>query len=60
LPATWTSIAILFVLFRAFDVVKPFPAGRCETINGGRGIMADDVVAGIYANLAYRILMLMF
>ncbi len=40
-----------FVLFRFFDVIKPYPAGRCEKWPGGWGITFDDVFAGIYANL---------
>jgi phosphatidylglycerophosphatase A len=39
-----------FVLFRLFDVVKPFPARQAELLKGGWGIMLDDVVAGIYAS----------
>ena len=40
-----------FLLFRAFDIFKPWPAGPAERIGGGWGIMADDLVCGIYANL---------
>ncbi len=38
-----------FLLFRFFDIVKPYPARRLESLNGGLGIMADDIVAGVYA-----------
>jgi phosphatidylglycerophosphatase A len=41
-----------FLLFRFFDIVKPFPANRSQKLMSGVGVMADDVVAGIYANLA--------
>lgn len=41
-----------FLFFRFFDVIKPFPADRCEALHGGLGVTLDDVVAGIYANLA--------
>lgn len=44
-----------FLLFRAADIVKPFPVNRLERLPGGVGIMADDVAAGIYANLALRL-----
>lgn len=44
-----------FVLFRIFDVIKPFPADRLERLHGGLGIMADDAMAGIYANLCLRL-----
>lgn len=39
------------VFFRFYDVIKPYPAGRCESIPGGWGVTLDDVFAGIYANL---------
>lgn len=45
-----------FVLFRVFDVVKPYPANRLERFHGGFGIMADDAMAGIYANIALRVI----
>lgn len=41
-----------FVLFRLFDVIKPFPARQAELLKGGWGIMLDDVFAGIYAGAA--------
>jgi phosphatidylglycerophosphatase A len=44
-----------FLLFRAADIVKPFHVNRLERLPGGVGIMADDVAAGIYANLALRL-----
>jgi phosphatidylglycerophosphatase A len=55
LPVTWVGAIIGFLLFRVFDIVKPFPARQCERLHGGLGIMADDVVAGLYANLALRL-----
>lgn len=45
-----------FVLFRIFDVIKPFPAGRLERLHGGFGVMADDAMAAIYANISLRLL----
>jgi phosphatidylglycerophosphatase A len=45
-----------FVLFRVFDVVKPFPAARLEPLPGGFGIMMDDAMAAVYAHLAMRVL----
>lgn len=44
-----TGLAIAFVAFRAFDVVKPWPAGALETLPGGWGVVADDLAAGVYA-----------
>ncbi len=46
---TWWSILSAFILFRAFDIWKPYPIRRLETLESGLGIMADDVLAGIYA-----------
>ena len=46
-----------FVLFRVFDVIKPFPARRLESLHGGLGVMADDAMAAVYANLSLRALL---
>jgi phosphatidylglycerophosphatase A len=46
-----------FVLFRLFDVVKPFPARQLESLHGGLGVMADDAMAAIYANITLRFVM---
>ena len=54
LPATWTVAIVGFVAFRTFDILKPFPARRLEALHGGWGMMADDLMAAIYANLALR------
>jgi phosphatidylglycerophosphatase A len=43
-----------FLLFRIFDVAKPYPAGRLERLHGGLGVMADDAMAAVYANLSLR------
>jgi phosphatidylglycerophosphatase A len=47
----WKSWAAGFVLFRAFDITKPFPIRRLEGLPGGMGIVADDALAGVYAAL---------
>lgn len=51
LPKTVVAYAVAFLLFRLFDVLKPQPARALERLPGGWGIMLDDVVAGVYANL---------
>lgn len=51
-PRLIWAVALAFVLFRVFDTFKPFPARRVEVLKHGWGIMLDDVVAGVYANLA--------
>ncbi|HVQ38683.1 MAG TPA: phosphatidylglycerophosphatase A [Pyrinomonadaceae bacterium] len=45
----WWSFILAFILFRFFDIVKPYPARKLESLKGGLGIMADDIVAGVYA-----------
>lgn len=54
LPATWSLVVGGFFVFRVLDVVKPWPAGRLEALHGGLGMMADDVMAAVYANLCLR------
>ena len=54
LDVSLTGAIAGFFLFRLFDVVKPYPAGRLEHLHGGPGIMLDDAMAGVYANLALR------
>jgi len=55
-PVSVIGAIVGFFLFRLFDIVKPFPARQCERLHGGLGIMADDVVAGIYGNLSLRLI----
>ena len=57
IPVSLTGALIGFLLFRIFDVIKPFPAGRFEKLHGGLGVMADDAMAAIYANIALRIVL---
>jgi phosphatidylglycerophosphatase A len=54
IPVGWSGAMVGFFLFRVMDVVKPFPAGRFERLHGGLGVMADDAMAALYANLALR------
>ena len=48
-PLTLPVLFAGFVLFRIFDVTKPFPAGRAQALPGGLGVMVDDLIAGLYA-----------
>jgi phosphatidylglycerophosphatase A len=50
------SLVAGFVLFRLFDITKPFPIRRLEALPGGVGVMADDVGAGIYALIVLTLL----
>lgn len=56
IPATITHIIAALVLFRFFDIVKPLGIRRLEKWPGGWGVMADDVLAGIYANIVLQII----
>jgi len=60
LPFTWQTAALGFFLFRVMDVVKPYPARQLEHLPGGWGILLDDVMAGIYANLTVRVALLVW
>jgi phosphatidylglycerophosphatase A len=53
-PVGWAGAFAGFLLFRAADIVKPYPANRLERLHGGLGVMADDAMAAVYANLALR------
>ena len=60
IPVGWPAALAGFFLFRFFDVIKPFPAGRLEKLHGGLGVMADDAMAAVYANVSLRLLMAFF
>lgn len=51
-PSTWAGLIAGFVLFRLCDQFKPWPARRAERLPGGQGVMADDVVAGVWGAAA--------
>ena len=48
-PLNWKYLLLGFILFRVFDITKPFPARQAESLPGGWGIMADDWVAALFA-----------
>jgi phosphatidylglycerophosphatase A len=54
----WSMIMVMvsFILFRFFDIVKPYPANRLQELKGGAGVMCDDLVAGAYAALIVGVL----
>jgi phosphatidylglycerophosphatase A len=56
LPINYFSLGIGLCLFRFFDIVKPFGIRHLEKLKGGWGVMADDLLAGIYANLGVRLI----
>jgi len=61
LPVSLQTAVAGFLLFRLLDVLKPFPANMInDRMHGGAGIVLDDIVAGIYANLILRAARLLF
>ena len=55
LPLIWPVMICGFFLFRAFDMFKIYPINKLEALPGGRGIMLDDCMAGVYTNIILRI-----
>ncbi len=60
LPLTPFTAILGFFAFRVMDVFKPYPARQLEQLHGGWGIMADDLMAAVYANLLVRIALMVF
>jgi len=59
-PVIWYWVLAGFVLFRIFDILKPFPIGLLDKkVGGGLGIMIDDVVAGVYAAIVLQVAMVL-
>lgn len=58
LPFTLQNIFIGFILFRFFDILKPFGIRSLEKVHGGWGVMLDDMLAGVYANIILRAILL--
>src|SRR5690349_18922790 len=58
----WSTVAVIvsFILFRFFDIVKPYPANKLQELNGGAGVMLDDLVAGVYGAVIVSILLKIF
>lgn len=59
-PLSGVSLVVGFLLFRLFDIFKPFPIRRLEKLGGGIGIVSDDLMAGVYANLCLRLTLFLF
>ena len=58
LPFSWPVLCLGFVLFRLFDILKPFPIRRLERLGHGFGIVLDDLLAGLYAYASARLILL--
>jgi len=55
LPLKWPVLIAAFILFRVFDIFKPYPVNKFENFKGGTGIMLDDLMAGLYTNLIMQV-----
>jgi phosphatidylglycerophosphatase A len=60
LPVSYFNLAAGFVAFRVFDMWKPFPIRKMESFENGVGVMADDLLAGVYGNVLLHLLNLFF
>jgi len=58
LPPSWLVFGVGVILFRIFDILKPYPIKRVERLGGGLGIVADDLLAGCYAHVCLRLILL--
>ncbi len=56
IPLRFKFIVVVFLVFRVIDILKPFPLRRLEKLPGGWGVMCDDLLAGVYANLIMQII----
>ncbi len=57
LPMTWQSMVLGFVIFRFFDILKPFPIGMLDRkVGGGLGVMLDDIAAGLITNIILQVI----
>ena len=59
IPVNGQTLIIGFILFRIMDIVKPFPANRAQKLPGGIGVVADDVIAAVYAHLLLQGILIM-
>lgn len=59
-PFNFTNLFLAFVLFRIFDIWKPFGIRRMEALKGGWGVMMDDVLAGVYALVVMHLYLFFF
>ncbi len=59
-PNSWLWWCVAFLLFRLFDIWKPFPIRQCDaTIKGGLGVMLDDILAAVYAIVCLKVMLWM-
>ena len=57
LPADPKIVILAFLVFRILDMLKPFPAERLQNLHGAIGVMGDDLIAGVYANIVLQVIL---
>lgn len=57
-PFSWWAFILGFMLFRFFDIFKPWPIGKLEHVHGPWGVLLDDVVAGVMSNIILQLLIM--
>lgn len=57
-PFSWKVVILAFIFFRIFDIYKPYPVDNLQNLKGGKGILMDDIMAGVYANICIVIIKL--
>jgi phosphatidylglycerophosphatase A len=60
IPLTLNTLLLGFLLFRFFDIVKPFPIYKMEELDGGVGITMDDIMAGVFANISLMAILFIY
>ena len=56
-PITWNTIILSFILFRFFDILKPLGIRKFDNLHSNWSVIVDDIVAGIYANIALQLIL---
>ena len=59
-PLTAPVLISAFILFRLFDIAKPFPINNVQKLRGGAGVVFDDLIAGVYANLSLTLILFLY
>ena len=60
IPNDFRIIFLAFLIFRILDTLKPFPAGRLQHLRGSVGVLADDIIAGIYTNIVLLLILRLY
>ena len=57
IPYDFRVVFLAFLIFRILDTLKPFPAGKLQHLRGSVGVLADDLIAGIYTNIVLQVIL---